>query len=118
MMWAPPDCDLIEFNEFPDDRFYTESHGGTPVRMGFMAGFWAKTLTGRYHNVEASVKNHATFYQAKMRISPRELLDVIATIDNGTLLKPGFTYDELVEEKHTTWNRVEKKSKPKTRPLR
>ncbi len=108
-MWSPPDCDLIEFNEFPDDLVYTDSHGKTPVRSVFMTGFWTKTLTGRYHNVEASMKHPVNFYEGKMRISPRELLDVIATVNNGTMLKPGFKWDQLPEEEHKTWDEQQQK---------
>ena len=103
IMWTPPDCDLIEFNEFPDDLIYTQSHGKTPVRRVYISAFWAKTVTGKYFNVEASIKHPVDFYRGKMRISPRELLDVMKMAGNGTIMKPGFTYDELPEEEHTVW---------------
>jgi hypothetical protein len=110
IMWTPPDCHLIEFNEFPDDNVYTDSHGKTPVRSVFMTGFWAKTLTGRYFNVEASRKHPVNFYEGKMRISPRELLDVISKVENGTMLRAGFKYDELPEEEHVTWTEAQQKA--------
>ena len=110
IMWSPPDCDLIEFNEFPDDLVYTDSHGKTPVRKVFLSGFWAKTLTGRYHNVEASLKHPVNFYEGKMRIAPRELLDVLSKLQNGTVLKSGFTYNELPEEEHKTWDEAQQRA--------
>lgn len=49
MMWAPDDCDLIEFNEYLDDEIYKDSHGGTPVRRLFMNAYWARSALHVFH---------------------------------------------------------------------
>lgn len=49
MIWAPDDCDLIEFNENPDDEHYTQSHGQTSVRRVFLNAFFARSAPMPFH---------------------------------------------------------------------
>lgn len=85
MIWAPDDCELIEFNEFPDDDSYAHSHNQVPVRTPFLAGWWAKG--GRkYWTIAPSMKSPINFYEHPMKVSTREVLEVLSLIDNGKLL--------------------------------
>lgn len=109
IMWAPEDCHMVEFNEFPDDDFYTKSHGETPVRTVFLTGFFAKAGTGEYYNVAASKKHPKNFYEGKMRISTKEVLQVFSQMDQGAILKKGFKFDSLPDEPHVIWTEQEQK---------
>jgi hypothetical protein len=86
ILWLPDDCHVIEFNEFPDDNHYTESHGGEPVRNVVMTGFWGRTGTGEFWIVPASVKNRVNFYNANLRVSIRDILLSLQQMDGGKLL--------------------------------
>jgi hypothetical protein len=96
----PDDCDLIEFTEFPDDNYYTDSHNQVPVRNAFLAGAWAKGVN-KHWIISASMKNPHNFYYGKMKVSSRELLEVFSHIDNGTLLKEGINKEIYPFERHT-----------------
>ena len=109
LMFAPDDCELIEFNELPKEDYYTESHNQVPIRVPFLAGWWAKG--GRkYWNIEASMKNSFNFYEDKMKINLRELFEILLLIDknnhkNGNhLLHSNFNISQYSFEKHSCYS--------------
>ena len=102
VIWAPDDCELVEFNEFPDDDSYKQSHNQVPVRIPFLAAWWARGGK-KYWNIAASVKMPYNFYIGRMRISPREILEVFAQIDGGNLLDKNYNITQHEHEKHTCW---------------
>lgn len=100
MIWAPDDCDLIEFNEFPDDEHYMQSHGETPVRTVFLTGYFAKQgPNATYWNLPAVLKHPQNFYEGKMRIAPRDLMQTMSLVKNGKLIKDKNMWKNLAEEK-------------------
>jgi hypothetical protein len=86
MIWAPRDCELIEFNELPKEDSFLQSHNQVPVRFPFLAGWWAKG-GGKYWNIEPSMKHPQNFYEGSMKVSVREWLEVLKQVDNGHLLR-------------------------------
>ena len=104
VMWTPEDCHMVEFNEFPDDEFYTKSHGETPVRSVFLTAFFAKAGSGEYYNIEASRKHPKNFYEGKIRIAPRDLMLVLLQIEGGIILKRGYRINRLKNETHEVWS--------------
>lgn len=101
LMWVPADVDIIEFNEFPDDTFFTTSHGGTAVRHVFLTAAWARGIRGKFWIVQPSMKHFKDFYTGKLRVAPRDLMAVLLQI--GGVLKEGATLDNLQTERHGTW---------------
>lgn len=88
MMWAPGDCDMIEFNEFPDDLHYTQSHGKTPVRKVFLNAFWARSdESNEYYNIAAARKDPENFYEGPIAMAIPEILDVFRLIKGGRLFQ-------------------------------
>ena len=101
LMWAPQDVDYVEFNEFPDDDVYSQSHGETPVRCVFLTAAWAKGGTGKFWIVEPSMKHPSNFYVGKLRIAPLELVAVLLKI--GGILKSEVSLSNYKSERHGTW---------------
>jgi hypothetical protein len=62
LIWTPPDTHFIEFNIFPDDLNSTESHERLSVRSTFLAAFWAKGGSGKFHIVSPSIMHPLGFY--------------------------------------------------------
>lgn len=101
MMWAPTEVDIIEFNEFPDDNHFSESHGGTPVRHVFLTSAWAKGITGKFFIIEPSMKHKFDMYTGKLRIAPYELFEVMKQIPG--LLRDDVQANPYKPERHGTW---------------
>jgi hypothetical protein len=73
------------------------------VRTTFLAAWWAKG--GRkYWNIAAAMKNPYNFYYGRMRINPREFLEVFRYIENGGLLNPEYDITQHAFERHSCWN--------------
>jgi hypothetical protein len=160
IMWAPDDCDVVEFNLFPGDTVISEAvkskrrlriqkfrksrengtilhvkqwlemRGGmknkflenfskrsesqpTPVRSVFLNAFWAKGGSSKFYIIEPSIRHPHDFYLGKMRISPRELLQVFSLIGNGSLVTHSAltTWTEYEVENHSFWKTEIKKKK-------
>jgi hypothetical protein len=105
MIWTPEDCHLIEFNEFPDTDSIANSHGQIPVRSMVIAGFWMKTGSGEFWNIEASKKHPKDFYFGNMRIAIREVLQVFQQMQ---LLKEEVDISKYPIEPHTVWAKKER----------
>lgn len=69
----------LEFNEYPDEPFYDPAKSPTLVRRVFLNAFWAKGGTARYWIVPPSMTlpNLSFYFSSKMRISPRDVLQVL-----------------------------------------
>lgn len=104
MIWAPDDCDMVEFNEFPDHPTYLQAHGQTPVRSVFLNAFHARSgPNSTFWNIAASKKHSRDFYEGKLRVAPHDLLRVFAQIKNGTLLKNNDAWKAYPKETPSTW---------------
>lgn len=99
----PSDADIIEFNEFPDDSYYTKSHGSTAVRHVFLTSKWAIGGSGRFYIIEPSVRHPNNFYVGKLRVSPFELFTTIAGIDKDLLVRSFDVGTTFQRETHMTW---------------
>lgn len=111
MIWAPPDCHFIEFNEFLDDKIYNRQDGREPARFMVFAGFWMRTNDeGNYWIIEPSKRHPEDFYDGNMYISIRELLQVFQQMKllNTTKVSP----TEYPEETHRFWKREETQGFP------
>lgn len=88
MMWAPDDCDMIEFNEIGDEAHYTQSYGKIPVRRVFLNGFWAKSGPNNKYYIIPAVKKHPTdFYEGSMTIDVQDIRKMFSLVKNGQLIQ-------------------------------
>jgi hypothetical protein len=99
MIWAPEDCHLIEFNEIATSDEWDNEPFKVPARSMVFAGFWMRTGSGEMWIIEASRKSRKSFYEGKIRIAAREILEI--------LYKMKLTTIEAVvrypNEKHNFW---------------
>ncbi len=78
---------MIEFNEFPDDAHFLQSHGGIPVRKVFLNGFWARSgRDNRYYNIAAMTKDAMNFYEGPLSINVSEVLQIFRQLPINILL--------------------------------
>lgn len=102
LMWTPDDCDLIEFNENPDDEHVSLSHGQLPVRRVFMSAFLAKSgNTNRYWTIQPVKRHFQDFYTGRLKVLVRDVLQVLSQVKhNGVtgLLKNGLIWETMETE--------------------
>lgn len=103
-MWAPDNCDFIEFNENPDDEHISKSHGQKPVRRCFMNAFLAKSGNmSRYWTIQPVKRHVSDFYNTqRMKVLVRDVLQVLSQVkhDNSTgLLKDNKIWKTMETEK-------------------
>lgn len=88
MMWAPDDCDMIEFNEIGDEAHYTQSYGKIPVRRVFLNGFWAKSgPNSKYYVIPAAKKHPIDFYEGSMTIDVEHVKQIFSLVQSGRLIR-------------------------------
>ncbi len=109
LIFAPDDCHVIEFNEYPDGDVWTNAHGKIPVRSMILNGHWESTVSGEYWNLEVSKKHPTNFYDGNVRMSIRELLQVFKQMG---LLKADVDINQYPVEEHTIWKKEEREGFP------
>lgn len=88
MIWAPGDCDMIEFNEFGTESHYSQSYAQQPVRRIFWNAFWARSAPhNRYYVIPAKVKYPGDFYAGSMVIDVQEVRRTLQLVQQGRLVR-------------------------------
>jgi hypothetical protein len=99
LMWAPDDVEYVEFNVFQDDKNFSSFKSKTHARPALINSAWAKGGTGRYYNIDPSIKSTPHFYVEDIRVAPYELLQILVAM-NGSIIKEGYNSTRYQPEKH------------------